>query len=101
MFVYLLLERRLIFLDLFLLFFLDEIEDGFINGIVVDNYSFILFNFFFGFVILRYFILCVIGDYVVICEVCKGIFCGKNFCCCCKCGSILDFGSNYYYYGNY
>lgn len=37
------------------------------------------------------------------CEVCKGIFCGKNFCYRCKCGSILDFVSNYYYRycGNY
>ena len=99
--VYLLPERRPISLDPFLPPLLDEIEDGFINGIAVDNYSFTLPNFPSGPAKLRHLILCVIGDHVAICEVCKGIFCGKNPCRRCKCGSILDPGSNHYYYGNY
>lgn len=98
---YLLPERRLISLDPFLSPLLDEIEDGFINGIAVDNFSFTLPNFPSGPAKLRHLILCVTGDHVAICEVCKGIFCGKNPCRRCKCGSILDPGSNHYYYGNY
>lgn len=98
---YLLPERRPISLDPFLSPLLDEIEDGFINGIAVDNYSFTLPNFPSGPATLRHLILCVTGDHVAICEVCKGIFCGKNPCRRCKCGSTLDPGSNHYYYGNY
>ena len=98
---YLLPERRPISLDPFLSPRLDEIEDGFINGIAVDNYSFTLPNFPSGPATLRHLILCVTGDHVAISEVCKGIFCGKNPCRRCKCGSTLDPGSNHYYYGNY
>ena len=50
---------------------------------------------------LRHLILCVTGNHVAICEVFKGIFCGKNPCHRCKCGSTLDPGSNHYYYGSY
>ena len=75
---YLLPERRPISLDPFLPPLLDEIEDGFINGIAVDNYSFTLPNFPSGPAKLRHLILCVTGDHVAICGVCKGIFYGKN-----------------------
>ena len=93
---YLLPERRPISLDPFMSPLLDEIEDGFINGIAVDNYSFTLPNFPSGPATLRHLILCVTGDHVAICEVCKGIFCGKNPCRRCKCGSTLDPSSNHY-----
>lgn len=100
---YLLPERRPISLNPFLSPPLDEIEDRVINGIAVDNYSFTLPNFHSGPATWRHLILCVTGDHVAMCEVCKGIFCGKNPCRHCKCGSTLDPGSNHYYryYGNY
>ena len=79
---------------------LDDIENGFINGIEVD-YSFPLPQFPAGPAILRHLVLCVTADHVAVCEICKAIFCGKNPCRRCKCGSTLHVNSNHYYYGEY
>lgn len=97
---YLLPERRPISFDPFLSPILDDIENGFIDGIEVD-YRFSLPQFPAGPAILRHLVLCVTGDHVAICEICKAIFCGKNPCRRCKCGSTLDPNSNHYYYGEY
>lgn len=97
---YLLPERRPISLDPFLSPFLDDIEDGFINGIEVE-YKLSLPQFPAGQTILRHLVLCVTADHVAVCEICKAIFCGKNPCRRCKCGSTLDVNSNHYYYGEY
>ena len=43
----------------------------------------------------------VTADHVAMCEICKGLFCGKNPCRRCKCGSTLVLVSNHYYYGDY
>lgn len=98
---YMLPERRPISFDPFLSPILDDIENGFINGIEVENYSFSLPQFPSGPARLRHLILCVTADHVAICEICKAIFYGKNPCRCCKCGSTLDPNSNHYYYGEY
>ena len=98
---YLLPERRPVALDPFLLPLIEEIEDGFINGIEVDNYAFSLPQFPSGPAKLRHIVLLVTGDHVAICEMCKALFCGKNPCRRCKCGSTLIPASNHYYYGEY
>ena len=98
---YLLPKGRPVALDPFLSPLIDDIEDGFINGIEVNNYAFSLPHFPSGPARLRHLILCVTGDHVAICEMCKAIFCGKNPCCRCKCGSTLDPNRNHYYYGGY
>lgn len=98
---YLLPERRPVALDPFLLPLLEEIEDGFINGVEVDNYAFSIPQFPCGPAKLRHLILLVTADHVAMCEICKGLFCGKNPCRRCKCGSTLVPVSNHYYYGDY
>lgn len=47
------------------------------------------------------FLLPLPADHVAMCEICKGLFCGKNPCHRCKCGSTLVPVSNHYYYGDY
>ena len=98
---YLLPERRPVALDPFLLPLLEEIEDGFINGVEVDNNAFSIPQFPCGPAKLRHLILLVTADHVAMCEICKGLFCGKNPCRRCKCGSTLVLVSNHYYYGDY
>lgn len=98
---YLLPERRPVALDPFLLPLLEEIEDGFINGVEVDSYAFSIPQFPCGPAKLRHLILLVTADHVAVCEICKGLFCGKNPCRRCKCCSTLVLVSNHYYYGDY
>lgn len=94
-------ERRPIALDPFLLPLLEEIEDGFINGIKVDNYAYLIPEFPSGPAKPRHLILLVTADHVSMCEICKALFCGKNACRFYKCGSPLVPVSNYCYYGDY
>ena len=75
---YLLPERRPVALDPFLLPLLEEIEDGFINGVEVDNNAFSIPQFPCGPAKLRHLILLVTADHVATCEICKGVFCGKK-----------------------
>ena len=98
--VYLLPDKRPVSLDPFLYPLISEIEDGFIDGITV-NYAYSLPQLPAGIIKLRHILLCFTGDHPAICEVCKAIFCGKNPCRRCKCGSTLIPLTNHYYYGDY
>ena len=96
---YLLPEQRPLALDPFLLPLIEEIENGFINGIEIemDNYAFSLPQFPSGPAKLRHIILLATGNHVGICKICQSLFCGKNPCCCYKCGSTFIPVSNHYY----
>lgn len=100
-FCYLFLNKRFVVFDLFLVFFMEEIEWGFIEGVEV-NYLFDILLGEVGLIKLRYLVLFCIVDYLVMCELCKLKFCGKLFWRRCKCGFKCVSGELIiYYYGDY
>ena len=89
------------FLDPFLTPLMNEIVDGFINGIEVEycaNFpEFVIQS---GFAVIRHFIILWTGDHPGQCEVTKVKQTGKKACRCCHvCGITLEPGSPHYYYG--